>query len=500
MKALMKYLLFLTMLVVVAGTANAAIDTAKVQKLLADDGAAYDSFGWSVSVSGDTAVIGAVEDDDKGGSSGSAYVFVRAADGTWSQQAKLTAADGAAGDYFGFNVALSGDTALIGAFGDDDKGSGSGSAYVFVRAADGTWSQQAKLTAADGTFDDWFGSSVSVSGDTAVIGAMYADGHSSLSGSAYVFIRAVDGTWSQQAKFTAADRNTWDLFGISVSVSGGTAVIGAHYDDDKGYRSGSAYVFVRAADGTWSQQAKLTAADGAANDWFGGSVSVSGDTAVIGADLDDDKGSDSGSAYVFVRVADGTWSQQAKLTAADGAAYDNFGYSVAVDGDTAVIGAYCDDDKGSMSGSAYVFVRAADGTWSQQVKLIAADGAAGDQFGLSVAVSGDMAVIGAMRDDDKGSDSGSAYVFGSAIPTGENDIDDDIIPDVVDNCMEVYNPYQEDSDGDGVGDACDNCPQAVNADQKDADKDGTGDSCCGGAASVTGSVNMVPIYKLLLGR
>ena len=496
MKALMKHLLLLTVLVA-ASAAHAAIDPAQVQKLLAGDGAAGDNFGYRVSVSGDTAVIGAYLDDDKGGSSGSAYVFVRAADGTWSQQAKLTANDGAYGDFFGLSVSVSGDTAVIGAYNDFELGKGYfGSAYVFVRAADGTWSQQAKLTAADGTNDDRFGFSVAVSGDTALIGA---DGDDHDSGSAYVFVRAADGTWTQQTKLTAADRSVGDEFGFSVSVSGDTSLIGAFGDNDKGHESGSAYVFVRAADGTWSQQAKLAADDGAADDRFGWRVAVSGDTAVIGAYCDDDKGADSGSAYVFVRAADGTWSQQTKLTAADGAAGDRFGWSVAVDGDTAVIGADEDDDKGADSGSAYVFVRAADGTWSQQAKLAADDGADGDRFGFSVAVSGDTAVIGAWADDDKGSSSGSAYVFGGAIPTGENDIDDDIIPDPVDNCMEVYNPYQEDSDGDGVGDVCDNCPQAANADQKDTDKDGTGDSCCE-AASVTGSVNMAPIYKLLLGR
>uniref|UniRef100_UPI0040574A2F FG-GAP repeat protein n=1 Tax=Candidatus Electronema sp. TaxID=2698783 RepID=UPI0040574A2F len=401
------------LLMLAGGTAQAAIDPATVQKLLAGDGTADDRFGNSVAMSGDTAVIGAWLDDDKGDDSGSAYVFVRAADGTWSQQAKLTAADGAADDWFGFSVAVLGDTAVIGADGDNDKGTWTGSAYVFVRAADGTWSQQAKLTAADGAAYDHFGNSVAVSGDTAVIGA---DGDDSVSGSAYVFVRAADGTWSQQTKLTAADGTVLDEFGSSVAMSGDTAVIGAYGDDDKGSWSGSAYVFVRAADGTWSQQAKLTAADGAADDEFGSSVAVSGNTAVIGAWLDDDKGDDSGSAYIFVR-AGGTWSQQAKLTAADGAADDYFGGSVAVSGDTAVIGAYGDDDKGTWTGSAYVFVRTADGSiwggiwWSQQAKLTAADGAAVDFFGISVAVSGDTALIGAPWDDDKGSESGSAYVF-----------------------------------------------------------------------------------------
>ena len=155
------------MLAAAAGPVRAAIDPAVVQKLLADDGATGDRLGWSVSVSGDTAVIGAYLADDKGSNSGSAYVFVRAADGTWSQQAKLTAADGAAADWFGWSVSISGDTAVIGAFG-------SAAAYVFMRTGS-TWSQQAKLTAADGAAADWFGISVSASGGTAVIGANWDD-------------------------------------------------------------------------------------------------------------------------------------------------------------------------------------------------------------------------------------------------------------------------------------------------------------------------------------
>jgi hypothetical protein len=349
---LFRLLLAAAIVLLAGGAAHAAIDPAKVQKLLAGDGAADDQFGNSVAVSGDMAVIGAYGDD---GLSGSAYVFVRA-DGTWSQQTKLTAADGAIGDSFGCSVAVSGDTAVIGAYGDNDKGSMSGSAYVFVRAAGGTWSQQAKLTADDGAEGDRFGGNVVVSGDTAVIGARYDDDNGYDSGSAYVFVRAADGIWSKQAKLTAADGAASDLFGKSIAVSGDTAVITAYYDDDKGDASGSTYVFVRAVNGTWNQQAKLTAADGNVDDMFGISVAVSGNTAVIGARDDDDKGDDSGSAYVFIRAANGTWSQQSKLTADDGAAYDSFGGSVAVSGDTAVIGAIGDNDKGDFfSGSAYVF-------------------------------------------------------------------------------------------------------------------------------------------------
>ena len=163
----------------------------------------------------------------------------------------------------------------------------------------------------------------------------------------------IGGTWTQTAKLTASDGAGSDYFGYSVSIDGNTIVIGAYRDDDNGSFSGSAYVFSNDS-GTWTQTAKLTASDGASFDYFGGSVSIDGNTMVIGAYRDDDNGSSSGSAYVFSNDS-GTWTQTAKLTASDGASFDYFGYSVSIDGNTMVIGAYRDDDNGSSSGSAYVF-------------------------------------------------------------------------------------------------------------------------------------------------
>ncbi len=386
-------------------------------KFLAADGATGDQFGYSVALSGDTAVIGArfAGDDVNGLESGSAYVFTRS--GTiWRQQAKLTAPDGEARDWFGVRVAISGDTAVITADADDDDVNGvdSGSAYVFHRSGT-TWSLQAKLTAGDGAPVDLFGYSVALSGDTVVFGAKFDDDdvNGVDSGSAYVFTRSGT-TWSPQARLHAADGAAGDQFGYSVAISGDTAMITASADDDdvNGIDSGSAYVFTRSGT-TWSQQAKLTSSDGAAGDLFGVRVALSGDTALIGAHFDDDNGEESGSAYVFVRSGT-AWSQQAKLAASDGAAGDWFGYSVALSGDTALIGAgSVDNSAGDVdSGSAYVFTRS--GTiWREHAKLTAFDGAAGDQFGGKVALSADTALIGARLDDDevKGVDSGSAYVF-----------------------------------------------------------------------------------------
>jgi len=370
----------------------------QIAKLLASDGAASDYFGQSVSISGDTALVGAYGNLNKG----SAYVFIRTG-ATWTEQAKLTASDGVAIDYFGSSVSLSGDTAVIGAWGDDDKGSGSGSAYVFKRSGS-TWSQQAKLTASDGAASDLFGVSVSLSGDTAVIGAYGDDDKGSASGSSYVFFRS-GSTWSQQAKLTASDGAADDNFGNYVAVSSNTAIVGSYKDDDNGSASGSSYVFFRSGS-TWSQQAKLTAGDGAASDFFGRSIAISSDTAIIGADGDDDSGSGSGSSYVFTRSGT-AWSQQAKLTAGDGTANSGFGLSVSISGDTALIGAYGDN---SYAGSAYVFTRLGS-TWTQKNKLLASDGAANDTFGSKVSIYGETYLIGAPTDADNGTSSGSIYIF-----------------------------------------------------------------------------------------
>ncbi len=373
------------------------------QKLLASDGVAGNNFGNAFSIDGDTALIGA-----QGWiiGNGSAYVFTRTGT-TWIEQQKLVASDGAEDDNFGIYVSLDGDTALIGAFQDDDNGVNSGSAYVFTRTGT-TWTQQQKLTAPDGTANDWFGLSISLDGDTALIGAQ-GDPTAGDTGSAYVFTRTGT-TWTLQQQLFASDAAAGDCFGFMVSLEGDTALIGADYDDDNGNNSGSAYVFTRTGT-TWAQQAKLTASDGAAGDDFsGGGVFLSGDTALIGAELDDDKGDDSGSAYVFTRSGT-TWTQQAKLLASDGAAGDQFScWAVCLDGDTALIGAWQDDDNGVNSGSAYMFTRTGT-TWTQQQKLLASDGAAVDMFGVGVALNGSTAFIGAWYDDDKGANSGSAYMF-----------------------------------------------------------------------------------------
>ncbi len=400
--------IFMALLVVIVLTACVVTPNSQ-QKLLANDGASEDFFGYSVALSGDTAVIGAFKDDDQtlGVDAGSAYVFTRSGK-NWRQQAKLTAIDGAPNDTFGGNVVLSGDTIVIGAMRDDDKGENSGSAHVYMRSKN-VWSHQTKITAADGAKDDAFGQSLALSGDTVIIGAPRDDDNGKDTGSAYVFTRT--GTnWHQQAKLTANDGLSGDLFGISVAMSGDTILVGADLHDAVAKNAGAVYVYTRSGN-SWSQQAKLTAADGGETDIFGVRVALSGDTALISARRDDDDimGVDAGSAYVFFRT--GTrWEQQEKLTAPDGVADDRFGRSVALMGDTALVGAMFRDDKGENSGSAYLFERNGK-TWVYKTKLTAADGAPDDVFGWSVAIAPGTVIVSASRDDDNGSQSGSVYVF-----------------------------------------------------------------------------------------
>jgi uncharacterized repeat protein (TIGR01451 family) len=433
------------------------------QKLLAADGAPLDRFGCSVALAGDTAIVGAKEDDTTGGpDTGSAYVFVRSGT-TWSQQQKLVAADGTAGDLFGAAVALSGDTAVVGAyFNDPPPGTNAGAAYVFVRSGT-TWTQQQKLLASDEGPGDQFGYSVAIDGDTLAVGANSDDTAAGADvGAAYVFVRSGT-TWTEQRKLLASDGAPFDNFGVSVSVSAETAVVGAYGDD---VSTGSAYVFVRSGT-VWSEQQKLVASDAAQGDIFGAAVSVSGDTVVVGAPNHDTAGFNAGSAYVFVRsgtiwteqqkieasnalvgdsfgasvsvsvdtafvganrattpggqgagsayvfVRTGTiWTEQQVLRGSDSQASDFFGWSVSVSGDTAVVGAYLDEvPAGQNAGSAYIFVRSGT-VWTEQQKLVPSGGAAGDDFGWSVSVSGDTAVVGAYLDDIPGQqDAGSAYVF-----------------------------------------------------------------------------------------
>jgi len=431
--------------------------------LKADNAGPSDQFGYSVAVDGDTVVVGAVGESNNvntvngdGGNNdasyaGAAYVFVRSGT-SWTQQAYLKADNAEAGDQFGWRVAVDGDTVVVGApredsnartvngDGSSNDASNAGAAYVFVRSGT-SWTQQAYLKVDSASSTDFFGNAVAVDGDTVVVGAPLEDTYATVdnAGAAYVFVRGGT-TWTQQAYLKADNAGTDDGFGGSVAVDGDTVVVGAGGEDSNATTvngdgsnndapdAGAAYVFIRSGT-SWTQQAYLKANNAEADDGFGFPVAVDGDTVVVGAYQE----SPEGAAYVFVR--NGTsWTQQAYLKANNAEAGDWFGVSVAVNGDTVVVGAMYEDSNATTvdgdgsnndaatAGAAYIFVR--NGTaWAQGAYLKADNAEIADQFGLSVAVDGDTVVVGAFFEDSNATTvngdgnnndaglAGAAYVF-----------------------------------------------------------------------------------------
>ncbi|MGI8788500.1 MAG: FG-GAP-like repeat-containing protein [Pyrinomonadaceae bacterium] len=354
-------------------------------------------FGNAVAISGNTMVVGAQFDGTTASQAGAAYVYVLSG-GIWTQQAVLLANDGAAADRFGYSVAISENTIVVGAYTDDSPLSNAGSAYVFVRS--GTiWTFQQKLTGSDSTADDQFGSSVAVSGESVVVGANHADlpGNSE-AGSAYFYQRS--GTvWTQTQKLIPVQGPNGvilgDHFGDSAAMSGNRLAIGASGDDNPFTSAGAVYVFVESG-GTYILQQKIYIPSGANGDSFGFSVAIEGNTLVGGALQYTPIISQPafGAAYVY-EFNGSSWVSQGRLTASDGAQFDRFGYSVAVSNNVIAVGAREDDTAvGGDAGSAYIFTRTG-ATWTQQQKLSPTDAFNSDRFGVSVALNSGNLVIGA---------------------------------------------------------------------------------------------------------
>lgn len=426
----------------------------------ASNTAAGDLFG-VVALAGDTAVVGAPGQGVN--QSGAAYVFTRTG-GVWSQQALLKASNADTGDKFGSAVAISGDTLVVGAFWESSNASGvngdqtnnslpaSGAAYVFVRSG-AVWTQQAYLKASAPGASNGFGEHVSIDGDTIVVGAQ---SQGSGSGAAYVFTRA-GSVWSQQALLKASNQEERDFFGSAVSISGNTIVVGAtqesssasgvngNQSDNGRYASGAAYVFTRSGS-AWTQQAYLKASNPGVYDLFGSSVAIDGDTLAVGATSEDSSStgvnstpntsaSFSGAAYVFTRTA-GVWTQQAYLKASNTEADDRFGTALAVSGDRIVVVADGEDsaavgvggDQSSNlaggSGAAYVFSRTGS-TWTQQAYLKASNTGAADGL-LSVALSGTTILCGAICEDSAATGIGGSQADNSASCAGAAYVYDDL--------------------------------------------------------------------------
>jgi len=385
-------------------------------RMVADDAQANLWFGVSVALDSDQALIGATPYHDGAFGPGSAYLFRQEGPGNWRQSAKITPSDGHAGDAFGNAVALSGSTAVIGAVQDSVVGPRSGSAYVFEEVEPGRWAQSAKL-APDSPFA-WhnFGQSVAVDGNTVIVGALYdGDPVREIGGSAYIFEKDSFGSWTQTAQLKPTDAEAFDGFGVSVAISGARAIVGAYLDDNVAHEAGSAYVFERDASGQWAQVAKLIAGDASSLNWFGWSVDIFDDAAIVGALQGTTWGDRSGSAYIFRDDGTGAWSQETQLIPSDGRTGVGVGHAVTISDDVAVVGALT-DDAGQFSGSAFAF-RRNDSGWTEVAKFVAGDAAGGDHFGHAVSLSGDAALAGAWVDDHAaGVDAGSVFVLNVPIP------------------------------------------------------------------------------------
>ena len=388
---------------------------APAQTVLASDGAIDDEFGFSAAVSStDEIMVGArYHDPPAGTDAGSAYVFTRN-NGTWNETQKLDPSFNYETAYaqLGSAVAIEGDTAVVGAFGEN-------AAYVFKRSGT-SWAFQQKLFSPEtGSFGGGaFGVSAALDGNTLAIGAYRADGNNNVAGAAFIYV--FDGAnWVLQQKVFAGDGDYGDDFGYSLDLDGDTLAVGA-WRQPLGTHRGAAYVFTRSGT-AWTQQQKLIASDGEAQDYFGGSVGISGSTIVVGAPFhnapDLPGQNDAGAAYIF-EYSGGVWAEQQLILSLDHEGGDFFGASVGIWGDTIAVGAYHDDTPPAYDGgSAYVFTRGG-GLWTQQQKLIAPDAKLGDEFGWSVALDADNIVVGAyLHRNTAGLYTGSVYVFAR---TGSN--------------------------------------------------------------------------------
>lgn len=442
-----------------------------------------DRYGTSVCISGNLAIVGAGSDDvtGVGTDEGSAYIY-RFDGTTWIEEVKLINPTPWARptDRFGTSVAITstdhGDVAVVGAYlwdfvnENQTTQRSSGVAYVY-RKTGATWFQtpEARLIPIDHAGGDLFGLSVSIDGDLIGVGAQFNDDHGANSGSAYIF-RYAGGSWTQEAKLVPADGLPGDNFGIYIDVQEGVvgkglddaAVIGAWADDDaiNGVDSGSAYVYRKTLKTGWVIEQKLTANDGAASDRFGTSVAISGNVVIVGAPFDDDPlgTTNVGSAYVFHRGVL-NWTQVAKLSASDAAINDQFGYSVAVDADAAIVGAYLHDSGAtSNTGQAYIF-RNSGASWIQE-SILTGPIIAEDQFGYSVSISNGVSMVGAWLSDNAGPvvDGGSVYIgtTGGAI----TDCNLNLVPDACD----IAAGTSLDVNVNGIPDECEvlnTCPADV---------------------------------------
>lgn len=394
----------------------------EIKKFTGLDTEAVDRFGVGLDINGTLLAIGGHWADAPSFRSGAVYLFRRDAGGPdyWGQFKKLTAADSAPESNFGHALAISGNgnTLVVGAAADDEYGFNAGAAYVFDRNAGGidNWGQVRKVVPLDiAALDNFYTGAVSFDGNTMVGAGHRNDDLGSESGAVYIFERNEGGpnNWGQTKKILASDGRSGDLFGAPALISGDTVAVGAWPHDAAGTDTGAVYLYERNLGGAdnWGESRKLVCPDVTGGDAFGGNLSIENDTLLVGATRHADS---RGAAYIFYRNTGGpdNWGLVRKLTAPDGRTNDLFGSSVRLVGDLALVGAIREDGE---SGALYVFRRDAEGPdhWGFVQKIKAKDADAGDRFGSLADISDDTLVVSALYDDAAGTDSGAAYIFRS---------------------------------------------------------------------------------------
>ncbi len=348
---------------------------------------ANDEFGWSVHARGNTSIVSAHRHAVNGPQSGAAYVYVRD-NNQWTQQAMLSAADGATEDWFGYSVAVDGDTAIVGAiFADIAGASMRGAVYVFVRSGQ-TWTEQAKIIAPANRQGSFYGWSVAIEGDTAVIGAPFFHAASQFQGRVFVYQRS-NNVWTLAADITAADGAQTDYLGTCVAINNGTIVATApSATNQNGSETGAAYIYTKPA-ATWTQQARLSPTENDAGAQMGLAAAIENDIAVFGAPYTI---SATGCCYVFIRSS-GAWAQSARLFASDGIADDRFGYGVDMSGPLLVVGA---NGTGTWQGSAYLF-SSCSGPWTEFARIDNSNSEPSDYFAEAVTTNGQQVIAAAHR-------------------------------------------------------------------------------------------------------
>jgi len=391
-------------------------------KIVAPDAEAGDLFGKSVSIDGDYCIVGAHYDDDGGSYAGAAYIFHKTGTDTWDAGIKIVASDAEADDAFGWEVSISGDYAIVGAYGEDTGGSNAGAAYIFHRTGTNTWDTGTKIVASDAEASDAFGYEVSIDGDYCIVGTHYDDDGGSNAGAAYIFHRTGINTWDTGTKIVASDAEADDRFGVSVSISGDYAIVGADGESTGGSGAGAAYIFHRTGLNTWDTGTKIVAPDAEAGDAFGKSVSIDGDYCVVSATGE----GISGSAYIFHRTGTNTWDTGTKIVSSDIQTNDWFGRSVSICGDYCIVGASGEDTGASSAGAAYVFHRTGTNSWDAGTKITPSDPATDSYFGASVSISERYYISGTRNDDDEGSNAGAAYIYNFNEPIDLQELDNTI--------------------------------------------------------------------------